>query len=96
MYGTMALNVAVSFTHACASLPSWRSGRGRGVRVRDGDESDCEEGNGRRGFGDDTSSLHGGKLHRRFPAEGASPTPGAAGRAMDQVGRDGPVSVITW
>ncbi|KAG2487168.1 hypothetical protein HYH03_014150 [Edaphochlamys debaryana] len=38
-------------------------------RVRDGDESDGEEGSGRGGFGDDPSGLAGGRVSIRYPGE---------------------------
>ncbi|GIL69817.1 hypothetical protein Vretifemale_631 [Volvox reticuliferus] len=55
-------------------------------RVRDGDESDGEEGSGRGGFSDDPFTLNGGRLYVRIPPEGAA---AAASRGADQVGDDG-------
>jgi hypothetical protein len=46
------------------------------ARARDGDESDGEEGSGRGGYGDDPSSLSGGRLLRRVAPDGAEPTAG--------------------
>ncbi|GFR46630.1 hypothetical protein Agub_g8235 [Astrephomene gubernaculifera] len=50
-------------------------------RVRDGDESDGEEGSGRGGYGEDPAALQGGRVYRRYAPEGGS---GGGSRGQEQ------------